>query len=649
MDNKLNKDEIVPFQIDLYNKYPKDDMPISYDKNGVVLSRFDDDFWDFSSVIRGYETNSTLDFSEQGTGLNKETLFHLRLITLYNWLYARNSKDVVTFRTIQNKYYIYKKLANFFKCSKSSFLNINKNSNIQKKYLEKLSLNKESRILYVISIIKSMNKAGVFFELGDDFGMGQDFIKKIEKLKVMAVLTTKQTALIPSHIYSEFINSSFNVLKTLNENLYQLEKYFNEVFPTVTHSRGRAPSIFLKIIKNSGLFSYCEYFNIRTNHQLMFNLALIQALGVFMVGCFTGMRKGEILDLGRNCLQKNIIEGREVYLINGYTSKTTSLGVRKATWITSKTIVSVIDTLKGLHPIIKNICDYYGLYQNISIEEYPLFPHIPIQKEEANGIHSFYKHPPTLLNSINSAIGLLKNVEVRQEDIDELERFNPLVNWVEEYNLKIGDAWPFRPHQFRRSLVVYGIRSGMIQLAVLKKQLQHLTVDMTTYYGNSSGSAENLFENSLIEEFKEENSRYQFVQYEDKVIDSKDILFGGEGARLSLLRQKNKVPEYLVDKKKTLQYFKEGRLSYKKTPLGGCSKIGACDKLGFSYITACIDCKDSIFDSSSKVALNKTKQAYIARLEKYDKNSITYRQIIIEINSIDKILNKVEILEIHNV
>ena len=201
-------------------------------------------------------------------------------------------------------------------------------------------MNKESRILYVISIIKSMNKAGVFFELGDDFGMRQDFIKKIEKLKVMAVLTTKQTALIPSHIYSEFINSSFNVLKTLNENLYQLEKYFNEVFPTVTHSRGRAPSIFLKIIKNSGLFSYCEYFNIRTNHQLMFNLALIQALGVFMVGCFTGMRKGEILDLGRNCLQKNIIEGREVYLINGYTSKTTSLGVRKATWITSKTIVS---------------------------------------------------------------------------------------------------------------------------------------------------------------------------------------------------------------------------------------------------------------------------------------------------------------------
>ena len=387
----------------------------------------------------------------------------------------------------------------------------------------------------------------------------------------------------------------------------------------------------------------------QSHHQLIFNLALIQVLGVFTVGCFTGMRKSEILDLSQNCLQKKIIDGREVYVLNGYTSKTTSLGVRKTTWITSKTTVTVIDTLKGLHPIIKNICNYYGLYQNVSIEEYPLFPHIPIQKKAVNGVHSLYKHPPTLLYSINSAIGLLKNVEVRQEDIDELERFNPLVNWVEEYNLKIGEAWQFRPHQFRRSLVVYGIRSGMIQLAVLKKQLQHLTVDMTTYYGNSSGAAANLFEDSLIKEFKEENSRYQFVQYEERVIDSNDFLFGGEGTRLSLLRQKNQAPEYLVDKQKTLQYFKEGRLSYKQTPLGGCSKIGACDKLGFSYITACIDCKYSIFDSYSKVALNKAKQAYIARLLKYDKTSITYRQIIIEINSIDKLLNNIEILEINDV
>lgn len=649
MDNQLINDDSTVLQIDFNNKYPEQDRPISFDKDGQVLSRFSNDIWDFSTVIRGYEANATLDFSEAGTGLNKETLIHLRLIILHNWLYNRDSKDIITFKTLKNKYSVYRSLASFFKGKNSSFLYMNKNGIAQRKYLEKLSLNKKSRIDIIISFIKSMNKAGTFFNLGNNFGVDQDFMKKIEKIKLMAVSSTKQTTLIPSRIYSEFINSSLEVFQNFNNNLCKLKKYFEEEFPTLTRYQGRHPETFLKSMASGGLLAYCEYFNVRTKHQLVYNLTLIQTLGFFMVGCFTGMRKTEILNLGQNCLQQKIIEDREVYVLNGYTSKTSSTGVRKATWITSKTIFPIIDTLKGLHSIIKNICDHYGLYQNIAIHEYPLFPHIPIQKIEAQGFHSQYKHPPTLLYSIDNTFDLLKGIDIRQDDINELERFNPLIDWSEEYKIEVGEKWKFRPHQFRRSLVVYAIRSGMIQLAVLKKQLQHLTVDMTAYYGNSSATASNLFEDNLIEEFKEENSRFQFIQYDKKVIETKDVLFGGEGTRLSIVRSKNPVPEYLLDKQKTLQYFKEGRLSYKKTPLGGCSKIGSCDKLGFSYITACIDCKDSIFDSSSKEALHKTKQMYLTRLSKYNVDSITYRQLQIEINSIDKILNKIEMLEINNV
>lgn len=649
MDNQLINDDSTVLQIDFNNKYPEQDRPISFDKDGQVLSRFSNDIWDFSTVIRGYEANATLDFSEAGTGLNKETLIHLRLIILHNWLYNRDSKDTITFKTLKNKYSVYRSLASFFKGKNSSFLYMNKNGIAQRKYLEKLSLNKKSRIDIIISFIKSMNKAGTFFNLGNNFGVDQDFMKKIEKIKLMAVSSTKQTTLIPSRIYSEFINSSLEVFQNFNNNLCKLKKYFEEEFPTLTRYQGRHPETFLKSMASGGLLAYCEYFNVRTKHQLVYNLTLIQTLGFFMVGCFTGMRKTEILNLGQNCLQQKIIEDREVYVLNGYTSKTSSTGVRKATWITSKTIFPIIDTLKGLHSIIKNICDHYGLYQNIAIHEYPLFPHIPIQKIEAQGFHSQYKHPPTLLYSIDNTFDLLKGIDIRQDDINELERFNPLIHWGEEYKIEVGEKWKFRPHQFRRSLVVYAIRSGMIQLAVLKKQLQHLTVDMTAYYGNSSATASNLFEDNLIEEFKEENSRFQFIQYDKKVIETKDVLFGGEGTRLSIVRSKNPVPEYLLDKQKTLQYFKEGRLSYKKTPLGGCSKIGSCDKLGFSYITACIDCKDSIFDSSSKEALHKTKQMYLTRLSKYNVDSITYRQLQIEINSIDKILNKIEMLEINNV
>ena len=90
-------------------------------------------------------------------------------------------------------------------------------------------MNKESRINIKISFIKSMNKAGVF-KLGDDFGVNQSFMQKIEKVKSMAVSTTKQTVLIPSRIYYEFIHSSLEIFQIFNNNLSKLKIYFEKYF-----------------------------------------------------------------------------------------------------------------------------------------------------------------------------------------------------------------------------------------------------------------------------------------------------------------------------------------------------------------------------------------------------------------------------------
>lgn len=93
-----------------FSNYPSDDKAVSFDKNGKVLSRFSDEYWDFSALSRKYETGYILDFSEK-TGLNKETLLHFRLIMLYRLLYNNKSRrDVVSFTTLSNDYYILKKL-----------------------------------------------------------------------------------------------------------------------------------------------------------------------------------------------------------------------------------------------------------------------------------------------------------------------------------------------------------------------------------------------------------------------------------------------------------------------------------------------------------------------------------------------------------
>ena len=637
--------------IDFSNKYPDAKSPISFEKNGDILSCFGDSTWNFSNLQLGYSNSNILDFTEDTTGLNIDTLYHIRLLIYYDLFYANKINDVISYKTIKSKYSRFRSLATYFQASNSSFLNLKKNGLAQKKYLNDLSLNKERTITSHIQSCSHINSVGAFFGI-KDFGFDELFLAKIQQLKEKSVRSRKQTILIPSRIYSEFIKSGLEIFNKFNKSSNVLRDVFiSSAYINLNPNTGRVNHLFVKFAKKHGFIDFINDFEVKTASAFLTRLSQIQAIGFLLIACFSGMRNSEIKALGQDCLSLNIVEGKQIYTLKGYTSKTSNVGLRKATWITSELVLPVIEALKVLNLISKIYNEQRQLYKNIALEEYPLFSHLTFSRDqELKGSNSLYAYPPTLLNSLDSVINqLIKNIDVRKEDINELNQFNPLINWCEEHELEIGRNWKFRPHQFRRSLVVYGVRSGMIQLSVLKKQLQHLSIDMTTYYGNYAGTANNLFDESILEEFKEENIRYQFVQYERKVINSTDTLFGGEGTRLHLSKRLENVPEYLIDKEKTLQYFNEGRMAYKKTPLGGCSKIGACDKLGFSYITACIDCKDSIFDSSSKVALKKTKQAYFDRLKKYDFDSVTYKQLQIEINSINKILNKVEILEINNV
>lgn len=641
--------------IDLYNRYPNENTPVSFDKEGNVLSVFKDDVWDLSAIQLGYSHTNVLDFTKEKTGLNSDTLYHLKLIVYYDYFCVKKIKDTVSFRTILLKFRKYKLIASTFKGNNSSFLNIRKNGIAQQKLLSYLSLSKRQTVRKYFSTFHNINAVGAFFEI-EGFGFDDQLIHKTLQLSDKALTTVNQTILIPTRIYYEFIRSGLNVFEKFHNSLDSLRNIFlnGHYFLNLRASRTRtpSPSLFRKFIEKYNLEQFSDDFNITSASSLLTRIVQIQTIGFMLVACFSGMRKSEILTLRLDCLDVKRLQDKEIYTLNGYTSKTSLTGLKWTTWITSSLISPVINLLKEIVVMGKAYENQRGLYLNTNIDEYSLFSRVFADASggELVGSHPLFECPPMLVNSIDRSVNdLIKNIEFQQEDLEELIKFNPLINWCEEYNLEIGKSWKFRTHQFRRSLVVYGIRSGMVQLTVLKKQLQHLNLDMTAYYGNYSGSSNNLFDGNLIDEFREEKIRYQFVQYEEKVLDTNDVLFGGEGTRLYISKRSENAPEYLVNKEKTLQYFKEGRLSYKKTPLGGCARQGSCNRLGFSYITACIDCKDSIFDSSSKVVLTKTKQAYQERLMKYEQNSITYKQLVIEINSIDKILNKIEVLEVSNV
>lgn len=120
--------------IDLYNRYPDKNTPVSFDKEGNVLSVFKDDIWDLSAVQLGYSHTNVLDFTKEKTGLDSDTLYHLKLIIYYDFFCVKKIKDTIAFRTILAKYNRYKLVAEIFEGSNSSFLNIRKNGIAQKNY-----------------------------------------------------------------------------------------------------------------------------------------------------------------------------------------------------------------------------------------------------------------------------------------------------------------------------------------------------------------------------------------------------------------------------------------------------------------------------------------------------------------------------------
>src|SRR5690606_37768167 len=75
--------------------------------------------------------------------------------------------------------------------------------------------------------------------------------------------------------------------------------------------------------------------------------------------------------------------------------------------------------------------------------------------------------------------------KILAEDTQHLEMVNPFRAWQSEQAFKIGSIWRFTAHQFRRSLAYYVAQSAHVSLPSLKRQLKHISRQMTIYYCQS--------------------------------------------------------------------------------------------------------------------------------------------------------------------
>lgn len=649
----LKKNFINLNKVKFNASFPDESTIVTYTENNTPLSFFTDDIWDFSKYISSYTQTTIINFSIEDK-LSDKSKFYLKLC-LYFYIYQGvNNTSALSFRTIIGKYRMLRRLTLLCEKFNSDFANIENNRFCLNAIIDSISFDTKANIGKNLNIFELVNKTGYFYEI-EGFGFSKESLNIVRTIESKAIDSIKQTPLIPTKILADFMQKTtdfFDEFQLIKNQL--LEFFSNERFYRRAASGGiSVPFKQLKIPDE--LRAYFKKYSLTTRSHIISHFLYIQSLGSAYISCFSGMRKNELSSLPYNCLEviENNIDEKKIYILNGYTNKLTKIGIKSCSWVTSKQVLPVLDTLQTIakiHKIVIDIGYIKAECKDIPLEKYPLLPIFNQQNHEV-GVHPLYKFPTLATATLSQNIyKIIEPILFEESDLEELTNFNLLVDWESEYDLVVGESWQLNYHQFRRSLAVYCSRSSIVKLSALKKQLKHISFDMTLWYSNNFHNAKKInMEKDFINEYQTEQELFKFNSFCEKVVDNSSTLFGAKGTNYELVRNSNDIPVFFTDRKKLQKYVKENRLSYKKTPLGGCAKTGQCNKLSFAYATACVTCSEAIFDDDSVIALNKAKANYLSQLAKFEEDSISYKQFLIEIEAIDNVLAKRSVLENRNV
>jgi len=274
--------------------------------------------------------------------------------------------------------------------------------------------------------------------------------------------------------------------------------------------------------------------------------------------------------------------------------RTTKLGKRQARWVTNAEGHRAIWLARNIADVIyKKI----GKEPNVEREEkdwLPLFVapmHLGILREVPEAYQKSSRSLKFLLSE--PSLGRLRTrlqATITDEDIKELELIDEHRAWRSESDFQVGGQWKITDHQLRRSLAVYAQRSGLVSLPSLRRQLQHITEEMSVYYAKGSEFAKNFIgtdKKHFAIEWQNAGPESSFLAY------ARDLLFkdvDNFGGHVEWFRKKIEVDDAIIfDREATLKRFKAGEIFYQESPFGGCTSDKPCKKIPFRVLdTKCL-------------------------------------------------------------
>jgi hypothetical protein len=363
--------------------------------------------------------------------------------------------------------------------------------------------------------------------------------------------------------------------------------------------------------------------------SLSFVIAEMQVVCKLIIQTFTGMRDDEACSLPYYCLETTVAHGKSHYVVEGRTTKFNHGLPKRTRWVTNREGQKAIEAAQAIADAIYGAYDAVPTISAGQRSSHPLFPtpgymnlaSTPMTPEGGHFVPGtlVFRHGSLLPERLFSAI--------EEEDLRELDQIDPHRAWRSEEAFQIGRPWGFKTHQLRRSLALYAQRSGLVSLPSLRRQLQHLTEEMSRYYAKGSAFAKDF----IGEEKDHFGLEWQATQPESaalgyilNVLMSDDRLIGGHA---NWVQHRLKGPDgaVLIDREATMRRFKKGEMAYKETLLGGCTNVEECDQVALKWLS--VDC---LRDGCKNLVCNVTKlERVVAAQERLvaaiDPQSVEYR------------------------
>lgn len=644
---------------------------ISRDRSGKAITLFKDDSWDFKaydiksrpSVLHfGYWITGDINDKQRGI-LNSLK----RLVFCVIWFHPRRAHST---RNIVRIGSALKCIGEFSYTHNVSVEELLSSSSLLGRMVEG---NKDHPVSGVTlfslkNFLQSLFKVGPQ-ALGFDVCTVERLTSLLSSLKEYRS-SLLQTPPIPSRIYSSFIRNSCDLLDMLEPNIddfvsiveaHEDDSYAgltlngqktkagregkvfvqNDIYLEYSIKAGR-PHIDARMYKTlddlivdkdlGGLFESIELS--RTPHGLASGIMKIQYLCKSIVQIFTGMRHEESRFLPFDCLDVQVRNGKKFHLVEGLTTK---FGEKNAKWVTNDVGARAIRLAQKLANYVYR---FLGVRPRKSLST-PLFIS-PAYTGVGTAFRSIPEDGtfiPQLMSSSEYKRASYLHVKITENDIAELESIDPFRSWREEMEFSIGTTWPLKSHQFRRSLALYASCSGMVTLPSLRRQLKHITNEMSLYYSKGSSFAKDMLSVSndhFAKEYQSTQPIAQSLAYMSDVLFSDERLFGAAGSLVNV-RSDGYI---LTEERKVLEdRFRKGEAAYQETVLGGCVAVTSCDRKALRSVTACIGCDKAILKGSKIKRVIGAQERFV---ESLSKSSVEYRTEVDELEILKRMYSKVE-------